>query len=639
MYHENINQIYETIRNNFNKELIINAKLDDVNQIHETIQKNDDNLIIARKHDDINQMQDTTQKYLIIKMKHDHNSLIQENTDTDLIISMKHYDFNQIYETIRNNFNKELIINAKLDDVNQIHEPFQNSFDKGLIVIIIGDDLKQISGTIQINGDKKLIIIMKYDDINYINDIIQKNVEKDLKMIMKYNDNEMECELRSKQQFITKDATKNLKIRGFIGLYEVGEIQCTSTEIMAASATQIVLGVAVFGLGSFFPIVMPFAQMISVTLLSEGILDIVVWLIGGKLALDWNYFKSKLIAIGVTAISMGLFALSGFINKLITKARSLLSYVNQSLKMLGNFDSIINCVEEFLIKSKSLINMANNIYLPNYVASKPLLSVLWQATDRVLRKPIISNIIDIKYQQLFIEKWKNIYETIRLWVDKEFFGKLNANILLILNSRKGYDIFLSKLESMNISKNIDKNDLKLMAQKFIIHTNLDTAMWFAAFLAMIDKIYSIIVKIFVPFLNQLKKEIEDAFKNIIGDKKETGGHDPDYLNDSQIKITEKISKMLYDLINYHTIKNSRKHDNNDTSDKDDKEEIERILNQTDPYVVLNLNQQQIVTIADLNKTFAALSLKYRPNNIDKELSDVFQKIQWAYTEIKKQINP
>lgn len=162
--------------------------------------------------------------------------------------------------------------------------------------------------------------------------------------------------------------------------------------------------------------------MISVTLLTEGILDIIVCLIGGKLALDWNYFKSKLIAFGLTAISMGLFALSGFISKLIEKARSLLSCVKQSLKMVVNIDCIIDRVGEFLIHSKSLINSVNKVLLPDVVASKPILSVLWQTTDRVLRKSIISNIISIQHQQLFLEKWKNINETIKIFVGKEFIG-------------------------------------------------------------------------------------------------------------------------------------------------------------------------------------------------------------------------
>lgn len=185
---------------------------------------------------------------------------------------------------------------------------------------------------------------------------------------------------------------------------------------------------------------------------------------------------------------------------------------------------------------------------------------------------------------------------------------------------------MSKLGSLNVLKYIQTNDLKQIVEKVIIYSD----MWelCAAFFGSI----SCIVEKCTPFLKQLKLEIENSLKTIINDTKDSDNYDENYLSDGQIRITETIFNAVQNKVNYHMSTNIRKLKNNADNENMEGEEI---LKQTNPYDILNL-KQTCVNIDDVNQAFTKLSLQYRPGT-DEESSQVFEKIQWAYNEIKNNL--
>ncbi|XP_044732130.1 uncharacterized protein LOC123295001 [Chrysoperla carnea] len=344
---------------------------------------------------------------------------------------------------------KEIQFIENYFNCDEFYKTFNGSLDKNLFIKhlhskliclkMFHENINQIHYTIQKNGDKDLMITMKNDDIQTV------------------LESEPETVKTIKKDFINKEETNNLSLRGLKCLFNVGEIKTVPKEVFIASGLQIALGCAALGLGWFFPFIMEYAQTIAATLIAEGILDIIICLIGGKIAFDWNYFKSKLITFGITAVSLGITALGGYINKLISKARSFLKMDNlmSLIKMVPGVDSIMNGIGNVLQKAQSFINLANKNFIPNGILSKPLLNTLWQACNKVGRFLIVSNIIDTNIQNRFLKGWETLYEAIKGIVSTDFIGKLNTTILTILSCKKGYDLLMSKLGSLNVGDDGD----------------------------------------------------------------------------------------------------------------------------------------------------------------------------------------
>lgn len=163
------------------------------------------------------------------------------------------------------------------------------------------------------------------------------------------------------ENYVSKNELNELKSVGIDSLYSLRYVKDVPDYVIHVAQGQIIGGIAALAAGLVFPPILPFMSSLGVTLITEGIIDIVFALIGDSPEVK-DLIKDKAISYGVSLVTFGISAIAQSI-KILTKAlsifRKLSSFLKKSkylkglcTKLAGYVDNIANKIEDLLKVAK-----------------------------------------------------------------------------------------------------------------------------------------------------------------------------------------------------------------------------------------------------------------------------------------------
>ncbi|EFA05253.1 uncharacterized protein LOC103313326 [Tribolium castaneum] len=165
---------------------------------------------------------------------------------------------------------------------------------------------------------------------------------------------------KSSKEIVGETELSELQAVGIDALYTLRTVKDVPDYVIHAAQGQIGAGIAALAAGLFFPPIFPIMSPLGVTLISEGIIDIVFALFEDNPEFK-DFMKGKAVSYGIALVTFGLSAIAQSI-KIITKAlsffRKLATFLRKSSYLKGLSAKLAKVVDKLANKMERLLDVA-----------------------------------------------------------------------------------------------------------------------------------------------------------------------------------------------------------------------------------------------------------------------------------------